>query len=359
MSAAESSLAAASHRTVFTTLVGIAAILLGGLGSVFSAFALLMAIGKPYANSNPDVAGIFFIFILPPGTLMAGIGLLFRFRWARWWIILLMAGLVAMGVKGFFPRTFHTSTYTNPDNSTAPVTWVYRPSYAFPAGCVAVGGLVLLGMFSAPVRREFRGKGKVSPPALPATRQDESEGWCVGHTGRDMMFYEEKHGGQWLRLEIGGEMLMGAAHHVIYFRGAEGWLGYPEWARHRRDEIIARIKSRFHPPEYEYQVDERPAAAYAQVPVVPPVPVTMKKDGSIVMPVAALLLIAAGAFWLAFDGVKDGEIRSVAKYQQARMFTRTGDTALFWTTISVLGVVGAGCTGLAGWIVVANARGGK
>jgi hypothetical protein len=214
------------------------------------------------------------------------------------------------------------------------------------------------------VRREFLGKGKAlppslpagaAPPSLPATPQDESQGWRVGHTGRDMMFYEEKHGWKWLRLDIDGEMLLGPAHHVIYFRGADGWKAYPEWARHRREEIIARIKSRFHTPEYEYQVDERPASAYANVPARIPV----KIDGSILLPVAALLLIAAGAFWLVHDGIKEGEVGSIAKFQRSRSFSRTEDTALFWMTITVLGVVGTGCTAVASCLVVANARSGK
>jgi hypothetical protein len=59
------------RRTWFTNLAGAAAILLGGIGSLFSAFVLLLAIGKPYANSATDPLGIFLIFILPPGTLLA------------------------------------------------------------------------------------------------------------------------------------------------------------------------------------------------------------------------------------------------------------------------------------------------
>ena len=75
----------ARHRTWFTTLLGAAAILLGGLGSLFSAFALLLAIGKPYANGTASsLLDIFLIFILPPSTLLAGIGLLLRWRSARW-----------------------------------------------------------------------------------------------------------------------------------------------------------------------------------------------------------------------------------------------------------------------------------
>lgn len=76
--------------------------------------------------------------------------------------------------------------------------------------------------------------------------------WRVGHIGRDCMYYEEYREGRWERLEISGEMLMGIAHHVIYFASREQWKAYPEWAQGRRNEIIARIKSRFAPPDYEY-----------------------------------------------------------------------------------------------------------
>ena len=90
------------------------------------------------------------------------------------------------------------------------------------------------------------GKGRTTPPGNPA-----HGGWRVGHEGRDSMFYEEKHGGSWRRIPIPGEMLMGRAHHVIYF----GSIRFPEWAEGRREEIIGRIKSAFPEPDYEY--DER------------------------------------------------------------------------------------------------------
>ncbi len=66
------------------------------------------------------------------------------------------------------------------------------------------------------------------------------------------MFYEERVGASWQRIDIDGEMLMGPAHHVIYFASAERWQQYPAWARDRRDEIIARIVSEFHAPDYEH-----------------------------------------------------------------------------------------------------------
>ena len=77
--------------------------------------------------------------------------------------------------------------------------------------------------------------------------------WRVGHSGRDSMYYEEFIAGEWKRITIDGEMLMGRAHHVIYFANGERWQDYPEWARDRRTEIIGRIKARFRKPEYEYE----------------------------------------------------------------------------------------------------------
>ena len=80
----------------------------------------------------------------------------------------------------------------------------------------------------------------------------DQPGWRVGHSGRDDMFYEEFINGRWERLRVSGEMLMGRAHHIIYFASIDEWADYPAWAQGRRSEIIARIQSRFHPPDYEY-----------------------------------------------------------------------------------------------------------
>ncbi|GEM_PF-6312952 len=68
-------------------------------------------------------------------------------------------------------------------------------------------------------------------------------GWRVGHVGRDGMYYEELVDGKWQRIPIDGEMLVGPAHHIIYFASEEARQEYPAWARDRRPEIVARIKT--------------------------------------------------------------------------------------------------------------------
>jgi hypothetical protein len=76
--------------------------------------------------------------------------------------------------------------------------------------------------------------------------------WRVRHEGRDSMFYEELHQGAWRRLDINAEMLVGRAHYGIHFGSRVSWSDKPEWARGRREEIIARIKNACPIPDYEY-----------------------------------------------------------------------------------------------------------
>lgn len=352
--------APAPRRTIFTTVVGAAAILLGVAGSLFSLFALVLAMGKPYASTF-DPAGILVIFILPPGTLLAGVCLLLRQRWARWWMILLMAGLVLLGLQGLIAPDHANPAYAPRPGPAADA--LKRGVFVRSVACITLGGLVLCGLVSGPVRREFRKPAPLRPQALssafaregpPPTPQDEQLGWRVGHRGRDMMFYEERHGDGWRRMEIDGEMLTGRAHHVIYFASAETWQGYPEWARHRRDEIIARVKSRFREPDYEY-------AENGSAPAVRPQPVagvpSPKQDGTILPVLGFLALLAVACFWFAARGVERGEIRLPVKHNPAsRMVLRAEKPALFWTSVGLLGAAGAGCTALAAWLAVSRLR---
>jgi hypothetical protein len=330
----------APRRTWFTILVGVVAILFGGVGSLFSAFALLLAIGKPYANSTSDPLGIFLIFILPPGTLLAGIGLLLRWRAARWWMILLMAGIMAFGVKSLVAPSYQKNPKYYSDSLKQ---YLIVQSIA----CIAVGGIALLGLLSRPVRREFS-----TTPSTPMRTNETT--WRVGHTGRDMMYYEETHNGQTQRINIDGEMLTGRAHHVIYFADDETWQRYPEWARHRRDEIIARIKSQFREPDYEYAGGGTAStSANALIPTAPPrLP---SNDGTILPMLAFLIFIACACFWFAACGLDRGEIRLPVKQGSAsHIVTRAEKPALFWTSLGTLAVLGTGSVGFGVWLLAAH-----
>lgn len=101
--------------------------------------------------------------------------------------------------------------------------------------------------------KDRSGRGGMPPREFEAGAPARENAWRVGHIGRDQMYYEEANGSAWRRIEIPGEMLMGRAHHVIYFPSSREWRErYPDWAWDRRDEIITRICSAFRSPDYEY-----------------------------------------------------------------------------------------------------------
>ena len=204
----------------------------------------------------------------------------------------------------------------------------------------------------------------------------ESRGWRVGHQGRDRMYYEELHDGAWRRIDIDGEMLTGRAHHVIYFASPDQWRSYPEWARDRRAEIVARVTSELREPDYEhYGLDAGappdpgsasagpssgdspdgaasgaaialPAVAPVRPPLPPPAgrPMRDPSGRSALLVVVLLLLAVAGAMgWLVARGAATGETYHASKRAYLRRtVSRESEAGLFWLSMSVYAVVGAG-----------------
>ena len=191
---------------------------------------------------------------------------------------------------------------------------------------------------------------------------DERRGWRVGHVGRDQMYYEELRDGTWERLAIDGEMLMGPAHHVIYFRTPAQWQAYPPWARERRDEIVGRITSEFRPPDYEYDGIDGAGGDVADAPPSPPRPVAAPAgrrptppagNRTLIGVVVGIFLLAALMAWLVATGLASGETRLPLKRQSLRrVVTRAQEPATYWLSISVYAVVGAGAL----WLGVLGAR---
>ena len=165
------------------------------------------------------------------------------------------------------------------------------------------------------------------------------------------MYYEELHDGAWERIDIDGEMLMGRAHHVIYFASPDRWLGYPPWARGRRDEIIGRITSEFREPDYEYHgLAAADAASNAVEPNVPPASppakkIPPKRSGSraLLIAVCALFALAALMAWVVTRGVVRGETRlPLQRATLRRPVSRAQEPVTFWISIGAYAAVGAG-----------------
>jgi hypothetical protein len=298
--------------------------------------------------------------VLGPALVMVtGWGLFMRWRWA---LVLTIGLLVVAGMdRGWavMKGLRETKVYTTESGVRVTEMGSEVSPYALPMGLVCAG---LVGwLVSGRVRAEFEVK---RPPALPtmaplseATSGEEARGWRVGHTGRDLMYYEEKIRGVWQRLEMDGEMLTGRAHHVIYFASAEVWRGYPEWAWERRDEIVARVKSVFREPDYEYQTWGNASGPVVAGPSVMEAHVGREKvtwqQGAAMMAVILILIgVAGGMGWLVAQGISRGETKMPSKHaSHRRVLKREAEPVSFWAALGVYGLVGLGSGVWAGWFV--------
>ena len=232
-------------RSRAVTVLACLVIVCSAFASLLSGLIVLMLIA-PHNGSTPIEVGGLFLLFGPPTCLLAGVGLLLQKRWAYYYFLLVLAGVLVFNAYGFVRGPVAASTRVSADGVTT-TTIASGASYSIPVVVVCVAMAVVL--LSGNVRDEFRAE----PERIFAVM--EQRNWQVGHVGRDMMYYEEWVDGAWQRIDLDGEMLMGRAHHVIYFASPESWQLLPEWARHRRKEIIARVKQKFPAPDYEYQGD--------------------------------------------------------------------------------------------------------
>jgi hypothetical protein len=350
---------------VLVTVLAFATMAVSALLLPITFITVLMLIAKSYGTDTADAGGVVAVLIAPPATCVAGLGLLFRWRWARYYMIALLAILIAANVwelsKGGKSTTIHT---TAAGVTTSEEVWGGPNHHSVPIIAVCSSALILL--FLPFVRHEFQppapalaaAPGPSGPePAGPEPPPGPGErDWRVGHKGRDLMHYEEWRDGAWQRLLIDGEMLMGRPHHVIYFTPAADWENYPAWARHRRDEIIARIKSQFREPDYEYQ-DGLPKSA--ALPVVPPTahppatPASTPKQRAVLWFVVALFFaITVGMGWLVRNGVETGSTVFPSKRPSLqRPVSREKEPVNFWLIIGFYSVAGVGSAGVALWLV--------
>ncbi|MGH8030118.1 MAG: hypothetical protein ACREO3_09300, partial [Arenimonas sp.] len=206
--------------------------------------------------------------------------------------------------------------------------------------------VVLVLLVLPRVRAEFFAAGPIPLPAgAPATRD-----WRVGHQGRDRMYYEEWRDGTWQRLDIEGEMLVGEAHHAVYLADPDRWRHYPEWARDRREEIVARIRSEVREPEYVYGSELGGVPPPARRPRTA-VPNVDSSNRAAVWGIAiGLLLFAAFMGWMVWHGLDSGQTWWPAKHAAARhIVERVADPAMYWTALALYCALGLGSLGLLGW----------
>ena len=345
---------------ISVTILGWLLIIASAILLPISIISILMLLANSYGTNTFELFGFLTVIVAPPLTFLAAICLLFRMRWAHLYLLILSASLLAHEIHGMIiGPTPEKVTYS----ASGFKTTVMATSGAYSLPLMAICALLIVFLLSKRVRSEFYTRTKTPPPLpLPA----DPRGWRVGHHGRDMMYYEEWIGGAWQRIDIDGEMLMGPAHHVIYFRTASAWQAYPEWARNRREEIIARIKAEFRAPEYEYQ-DDTSSGGGTITPAFPtPAPVTPeRRSDPKSLPVLAFgfllfLGIAGVTGWFAKEALTTGRTMLVIKNtSHRRMVHRDQEPAMFYTIVGLQSFLCIGSLTMVARILVAGCKSGK
>lgn len=340
-------------RSAFVTVIGWLCIAVFGLLTPISFISSLMVAAGSPGSSSGGVLGFLTVIVMPPVGVIAGIGLLKRRRWA-WVLLLAMLFLISLSMTIDLMKFSPTPKQTIGPDGVLNTTYTSGAIFNLPwlILCIAL----IAKLVSPKVKAEFGTSQTASP--LPGGRK-----WRVGHRGRDGMYYEEWRGFRWERIDIDGEMLMGRAHHVIYFASPERWISYPEWARHRRDEIIARIKSEFREPDYEYYDPSSANAgaapslssSAAHVPSLVSQPAVSAQPTSFVLPkkdvrmllLGLVLFVGFGIFmlWTVKDGIEHGETFLPSKHSMRHRVKLDDDPAQFWVCIAFNGAIGVLSTG--------------
>lgn len=313
-----------------------------------TAITVAMILVRSPGTSTSDPLGFVMIVLAPPATFVAGIALLRRMRWAWFYMVTVLSVVVVASIYQFLFAP--TASFTYLDQNGVRTTVVTRDKSTF-APAIVIGTGLLLVLLTRRSRGDFFARKNPPPPVVTGRQRD----WRVGHRGRDAMYYEEVCGGAWQRIEIDGEMLTGRAHHVIYFASPEKWQSYPEWARLRRDEIIARIKSELREPDYEYL--ESSVAHPYHAPIESPArPAREKGFGALIVAVVALLAVSGWMFCIVMAGIDVGEIRLPVKQSAQRLVSRQQKPAMFWTSVGIYSAIGLGTFGVAVWGVAAGRK---
>lgn len=342
-----------------------------------SFISLLMLLAGSDGTGSATFTGVFSVVLLPPLAFVAGIGLWLRQRWAWLFMVLLLAALLAVQAVELATPPGPPVTTVSPDGVRT-TTFSSGDPLALPLAIACVLGL--LALLSPAARRDCRANFTAvrialrdrtltfrGLPAGDAGASMARDGWRVEHRGRDAMVYAERHGGRWQHIDIDGEMLLGRAHHVIYFASPARWRDYPAWARDRRDEIIGRITSVCRPPGYEYSgldpadhaaegggpATGMASAAHAAANTARPRPSAghardMRGMGALAFVVLLLLALATVTAWLVLNGVLTGDTwQPGARASHWHAVSRADSPLSFWASITLYAVVGSGALVLA------------
>jgi hypothetical protein len=139
-------------RSVLVTSLGWLTIVVGALGTPISALALLMILAGGPGSSISDPLGFLIVVVGPPAAIVAGIGLLRRKRWARYFLIALLLWALAHDVYLLARGPIPQSTYVSP--AGVPTTVLATPVSPYTVPTILACACLLVALLLPKVRME-------------------------------------------------------------------------------------------------------------------------------------------------------------------------------------------------------------
>jgi len=170
----------ARRRSLFVTLLAWAIIAISTLLLPISLMTLLMILAGSQGTSTFNPLGFVGIVMAPAASVVAGIGLLCRRNWGRYFIIILFALLIAYNGWQLVAAGPETTTYTSSTGvkTTVETSYGYK-GYNLPI--MLVCALLLAGLCRRSVRDEF--KSTPTPPPLATSPLAAPPASTGGHAG--------------------------------------------------------------------------------------------------------------------------------------------------------------------------------
>ncbi len=155
----------ARKRGLFITLLAFVIIVISALLMPISAITLLMILAGSHGTSTFDPLGFLGTVVAPAASLAAGVGLLLRRKWARYYFIALFGLFITYSAWRVTSGHHETTTHTSSTGVKTAVPTSFGGSSSH-RPLLFVSAVVLAGLCRRSVREEFN-KPVASAPDTP------------------------------------------------------------------------------------------------------------------------------------------------------------------------------------------------
>lgn len=170
-------------RSAFVTVLAWCMVAVSAVTCLVSLAALLMVVAGSQGTAHASLSGGLVVMGLPPVTLIAGIGLLRRWRWSYAYVLVLLGSVAVWNISQMLRGPTPQQTYTSPGG--VPTTVLASP-VNYPAHVVVVA--VSLGLLGGLLRRSTRAEcwpmARMSTVARTTPRGTHSTGASEGASPR-------------------------------------------------------------------------------------------------------------------------------------------------------------------------------